>query len=87
MEHVHQRFIQHFIERDLLGELDVAPPEAQPDVGRLWIVVVFADVVGYTQLTEELGEEEALATVERLTEAMSTRSPVMPGSSRRSATR
>jgi adenylate cyclase len=70
MEHVHQRFIQHFIERDLLGELDVAPPETQPDVGRVRVAVVFADVVGYTQLTEELGEEEALATVERLTEAI-----------------
>jgi adenylate cyclase len=34
----------------------------------VWVVVVFADVVGFTRLTEERGEEEALAAVESVTE-------------------
>jgi adenylate cyclase len=70
MEHMHQRLMQHFIERDLLGHMDAPPPEAALDVGRVSVVIAFADVAGYTRLTEERGEEAAVATVARLTEAI-----------------
>jgi adenylate cyclase len=70
MEHMHQRLMQHFIERDLLGHMDVGSPDAALDVGRVWVVIVFADLAGYTRLTEERGEEAAVATVARLTEAI-----------------
>jgi adenylate cyclase len=70
MEHMHQRLMQHFIERDLLGHMDVVSPDAALDVGRVWVVIVFADLAGYTRLTEERGEEAAVATVARLTEAI-----------------
>ncbi len=70
MEHMHQRLMQHFIERDLLGHIDVGSPDAALDVGRVWVVIVFADLAGYTRLTEERGEDAAVATVARLTEAI-----------------
>jgi adenylate cyclase len=69
LKYMHDRFVGHFIERDLLSELDVSPGSPL-DVGRVRVAIAFADVVGYTRLTEERGEEEAVATVERLTEAV-----------------
>jgi adenylate cyclase len=69
LKYMHDRFVGHFIERDLLSELDMSPGSPL-DVGRVRVAIAFADVVGYTRLTEERGEEEAVATVERLTEAV-----------------
>ena len=64
MEHVHQRWLQHFIEQDAVGqpELEV---DSDAELGRLRVVIAFADLAGYTRLTEEAGEEEALDIVER----------------------
>jgi adenylate cyclase len=67
MEYVHQRFVQHFIDRELLGGLGAPGGEAGLDIGRVQVVIAFADVVGYTRLTEERGVHAALAVVERLT--------------------
>src|SRR5436190_24130932 len=38
------------------------------DLGRLRVAVAFADLAGYTRLTEEEGEEEAVDAVERFIE-------------------
>ena len=38
------------------------------DLGRLRVAIAFADLAGYTRLTEEVGEEEAVGAVERFVE-------------------
>jgi len=69
MDHVHRRLLEHFIEQDVVGHLE-SDDEAGFDLGRLRVAVAFADLAGYTRLTEEAGEEEALDTVERFVDAV-----------------
>ncbi len=64
MDHVHQRWLQHFIEQDAVGHLELEV-DGQADLGRLRVAIAFADLAGYTRLTEDAGEEEALDVVER----------------------
>jgi len=68
MDHVHQRFLQHFIEQDVIGHMEADLEGEQLDLGRLRVAIAFADLAGYTRLTEEIGEEEALSAVERFVE-------------------
>jgi adenylate cyclase len=69
MDAMHQRFLSHFVEQDVVGhmEMDV---EGGLDLGRLRVAIAFADLAGYTRLTEELGDELAVDAVERFTEAV-----------------
>jgi adenylate cyclase len=69
MEHVHQRWLQHFIEQDVVGHLEIEV-DSDTELGRLRVAIAFADLAGYTRLTEEAGEEEALDIVERFVEAV-----------------
>jgi adenylate cyclase len=62
MEAIHQRYLRHFLEQDVVGHLE-ADDEAA--LGRMRVAIAFADLAGYTRLTEEVGEEEALEVVER----------------------
>lgn len=64
MDHLHQRFLSHFVEQDVVGHLEVDADD-ELGLGRMRVAVAFADLSGYTRLTEEAGEEEALDTVER----------------------
>jgi adenylate cyclase len=71
MEHVHQRWLQHFIEQDAVGHLELeVDSEADAELGRLRVAIAFADLAGFTRLTEEAGEEEALDIVERFVESV-----------------
>ena len=74
MDYLHQRFLQHFIEQDVVGhmEMDLDPGA---DLGRVRVVVAFADLAGYTRFTEEEGEEEALSHVERFIDAVADTLP------------
>ena len=45
------------------------------DLGRLRVAIAFADLAGYTRLTEEEGELEAVDAVERFVEAVETTLP------------
>ena len=70
MEHVHFRFLQHFVEQDVVGHMEAdLDPEALA-LGRLRVTIAFADLAGYTRLTEEAGEAEAHGAVERFVEAV-----------------
>ena len=62
MESIHQRYLRHFLEQDVIGHLEAADEAA---IGRMRVAIAFADLAGYTRLTEEVGEEEALEVVER----------------------
>jgi len=70
MDHLHQRFLHHFVEQDVIGHMEADLGETQLDLGRLRVAIAFADLAGYTRLTEEQGEEEAVGAVERFVEAV-----------------
>ena len=74
MDYIHQRFLQHFVEQDVVGHMEVELSE-QEDLGRVRVAVAFADLAGYTRFTEEAGEEEALSTVERFIDAVQNTLP------------
>jgi adenylate cyclase len=69
MGHLHERFLHHFIEQDAVGHLE-ADVDGELDLGRLRVAIAFADLAGYTRLTEEAGEEQALDVVERFVESV-----------------
>jgi adenylate cyclase len=71
MDHAHHRFLQHFIEQDVIGHMEADLDAGQGGdrmLGRLRVAIAFADLTGYTRLTEEVGDEEALSAVERFVE-------------------
>src|SRR6476469_6425339 len=70
MDHVHQRFLAHFVEQDVIGHMESDLGDATMDLGRLRVAIAFADLAGYTRMTEEQGDEEAVEAVERFVEAV-----------------
>jgi adenylate cyclase len=70
MDHIHQRFLAHYVEQDVVGHMETDLEEGELDLGRLKVTIAFADLAGYTRMTEEQGEEEALSAVERFVEAV-----------------
>jgi adenylate cyclase len=75
MDHLHQRFLQHFLEQDVIGHMEADVDEDTLELGRLRVAIAFADLAGYTRLTEEEGEEQALGAVERFVEAVANTLP------------
>jgi adenylate cyclase len=74
MDYVHQRFLQHFVEQDVVGHMEIEL-EGDMDLGRMRVAIAFCDLAGYTRFTEEEGEEEALSFVERFIEAVTATLP------------
>lgn len=74
MDYIHQRYLQHFVEQDVIGHMELELDEAN-DLGRLQVALAFADLAGYTRFTEEEGEEEALSYVERFIDAVTETLP------------
>lgn len=74
MDHIHQRFLQHFVEQDVIGHMET-DQEDRLDLGRLRVAIAFVDLAGYTRLTEEMGEEEAVSAVERFVDDVSNTLP------------
>jgi adenylate cyclase len=72
MDGLHRRLLQHFVEQDVVGHMEL---EADFDLGRLRVAIAFADLAGYTRLTEEAGEEQALDVVERFVESVEVTLP------------
>jgi adenylate cyclase len=69
MDHVHQRYLQHFVEQDVVGHME-SDLDDDIDLGRMRVAIAFADLAGYTRLTEEAGELEAVDAVERFVKAV-----------------
>jgi adenylate cyclase len=74
MDYIHQRFLQHYIEQDVVGHMEMELDD-RIDLGRLRVAVAFCDLAGYTRFTEEEGEEEALSFVERFIEGVTATIP------------
>ena len=75
MDFVHQRFLRHFVEQDVVGHMESALEDEDVDLGRVRVAIAFADLAGYTRFTEEEGEEEALSSVERFVEGVTNTLP------------
>jgi adenylate cyclase len=70
MDYAHRRYLAHFVEQDIIGHMETDLDDETMDLGRLRVAIAFADLTGYTKLTEELGDEEAVEAVERFVEAV-----------------
>jgi adenylate cyclase len=75
MDQVHQRYLQHFVEQDVVGHMEVDLDGAAVELGRLRVAIAFADLAGYTRLTEEEGELQAVDAVERFVESVEVTLP------------
>jgi adenylate cyclase len=75
MDYVHQRFLHHFVEQDVVGHMESELEDEDIDLGRIRVAIAFADLAGYTRFTEEEGEEEALSSVERFVEGVTNTLP------------
>jgi adenylate cyclase len=75
MDHVHQRYLQHFVEQDVVGHMESNLDDDGLDLGRMRVAIAFADLAGYTRLTEEAGELEAVDAVERFVDAVESSLP------------
>jgi adenylate cyclase len=75
MDQVHERYLRHFLEQDVVGHMEVDLDGSSLGPGRLRIAIAFADLTGYTRLTEEAGELEALDAVERFVRAVTDTLP------------
>jgi adenylate cyclase len=75
MDQVHQRYLRHFIEQDVVGHMEVDLDGAAAELGRVRVAIAFADLAGYTRLTEEEGELQAVDAVERFVEAVEVTLP------------
>ncbi|MEA2141645.1 MAG: adenylate cyclase [Solirubrobacteraceae bacterium] len=66
MDLVHRRLLAHFIDQDVIGHMEAElGGHADLDLGHLRVAIAFADLAGYTRMTEELGDEHAVDVVER----------------------
>jgi adenylate cyclase len=76
MDYMHQRYLGHFVEQDVVGHMEAELEEDENSaLGRVRVAIGFADLAGYTRFTEEEGEEEALSSVERFVEGVSSSLP------------
>jgi adenylate cyclase len=75
MDQVHQRYLHHFIEQDVVGHMEFDLDGEAVDLGRMRVAIAFADLAGYTRLTEEEGDLQAVDAVERFVEAVATTLP------------
>ena len=75
LDQVHQRYLMHFVEQDVVGHMESDLDGTSIDLGRMRVAIAFADLAGYTRLTEEEGEQTAVDAVERFVEAVEVTLP------------
>jgi adenylate cyclase len=75
LDQVHQRYLMHFVEQDVVGHMESDVDGTSIDLGRMRVAIAFADLAGYTRLTEEEGEQTAVDAVERFVEAVEVTLP------------
>lgn len=75
MNYFHARMLTYFVEQDVIGHIEGDLDGDSQGQGRMRVAIAFADMAGYTRLTEERGDEEAVETVERFVAAVSRSLP------------
>jgi adenylate cyclase len=76
MNWLHGRFLAHFVEQDVIGHMEADMGAQASQLGRLRVAIAFADLAGYTRLTEEQGDEHAVGAVERFVEEVERTLPI-----------
>jgi adenylate cyclase len=81
MRRVHARHLRRFVAQDVVGHMEEdGTGDGEPRLpGRLRVSIAFVDLAGYTRMTEELGDEEAVLAVERFIEEVEQS---LPGTAR-----
>jgi adenylate cyclase len=76
MNYLHGQLLSHFVEQDMIGHMEADLGEEALEEGRLRVAIAFADLAGYTRLTDEQGDLAAVSTVERFVEAVAENLPI-----------
>jgi len=81
INYLHGRMLGYFVEQDVIGHIE---SDIESDLGengdgaegRMRVAIAFADLAGYTKLTEEQGEVQAVSAVERFVETVEQTLPL-----------
>ncbi|HEY3865695.1 MAG TPA: adenylate/guanylate cyclase domain-containing protein [Solirubrobacteraceae bacterium] len=77
INYLHGRMLGYFVEQDVIGHIESdLDDEETAEEGRMRVAIAFADLAGYTKLTEEQGEAQAVSMVERFVEAVEQTLPI-----------
>jgi adenylate cyclase len=76
INYLHGRMLGYFVEQDVIGHIEADLGEEDVEEGRMRVAIAFADLAGYTKLTEERGEAEAIGAVERFVERVEQTLPI-----------
>jgi len=77
INYLHGRMLGYFVEQDVIGHIESdLDDEETAEEGRMRVAIAFADLAGYTKLTEEQGEVEAVGAVERFVETVAQTLPI-----------
>jgi adenylate cyclase len=75
LEQLHRRMLMHFIDQDVIGHMEAEPASGEERVGRMRVAIAFADLAGYTRLTETHGDLHAVDVVDRFIAAVTATLP------------
>ncbi|MGH2904914.1 MAG: adenylate cyclase regulatory domain-containing protein [Solirubrobacteraceae bacterium] len=78
INYLHGRMLGYFVEQDVIGHIESDLDDGGGDAaeGRMRVAIAFADLAGYTKLTEEQGEARAVNAVERFVEVVERTLPI-----------
>jgi adenylate cyclase len=77
INYLHWRLLGYFVEQDVIGHIESDLDDEQAaGQGRMRVAIAFADLAGYTKLTEEAGEVQAVDAVERFVERVESTLPI-----------
>jgi len=77
INYLHGRMLGYFVEQDVIGHIESdLDDEETAEEGRMRVAIAFADLAGYTKLTEEQGEAQAVSAVERFVETVEQTLPI-----------
>ncbi|HEV3318553.1 MAG TPA: adenylate/guanylate cyclase domain-containing protein [Solirubrobacteraceae bacterium] len=77
INYLHGRLLGYFVEQDVIGHIESdLDDEETAEEGRMRVAIAFADLAGYTKLTEEAGEARAVSAVERFVETVEQTLPI-----------
>jgi adenylate cyclase len=77
INYLHGRMLGYFVEQDVIGHIESDLDDLETaEEGRMRVAIAFADLAGYTKLTEEQGEAEAVGAVERFVDTVEHTLPI-----------
>jgi adenylate cyclase len=77
INYLHGRMLGYFVEQDVIGHIESdLDDEETAEEGRMRVTIAFADLAGYTKLTEEQGEAKAVSAVEQFVEVVEQTLPI-----------